>query len=92
LARRLNSKAVGYVACRWDYAVTPKTMLASSENLALVRATKTGREALAFPADWGPHEEKTGRAADLSEFLMRSLGITTDDEVTVIYPWTEGIA
>ncbi len=87
LARRLNSKAVGYVACRWDYAVTPKTMLASSDNLALVRATKTGREALAYPADWGPHEEKTGRVADLSEFLMMSLGVETDDEVTVIYPY-----
>ena len=92
LARRLNSKAVGYVACRWDYAVTPKSMLASSENLALVRATKTGREALAYPADWGPHEEKTGRVADLSEFLMMSLGITTDDEVTVIFPYTEDVA
>ena len=24
LARRLNAKAVRYLACRWDYAVTPK--------------------------------------------------------------------
>jgi N-acetylmuramoyl-L-alanine amidase len=88
LARRLNAKAVMYVACRWDYSVTPKTMLAGP-NVALVRATRTGRELTAFPADWGPHEEKTGRAADLSPALMDALDIVTDDEVEVIYPYLE---
>jgi len=85
LARRLNADGVHYVAVRWDYNRTPKTMLASKDQQALVRATKTGRELLAWPADWGPHTD-TGRIADLSPLLMSDLGIKTDDEVVVIYP------
>jgi len=85
LARRLNP-FVHYVACRWDYSETPKTTL--TENLALVRATKTGIALKAFCADWGPHQD-TGRVADLSPSLMDDLGIDTDDEVEVIYPYTE---
>ena len=86
LARRLNPY-IHYVACRWDYSVTPKPSLL--EDVALVRATATGLAMKAFPADWGPHEEKTGRAADLSPGLMEDLGITTDDEVEVIFPYRE---
>jgi hypothetical protein len=56
--------------------------------MALVSATKTGIAIKAFPADWGPHES-TGRIADLSPALMDALGIETDDEVTVIYPYEE---
>lgn len=85
LARRLNPE-VPYVACRWDYDATPKTMLVDKTLMAKVRAKKTGKEMLAWPSDWGPHEEKTGRAADLSPGLMSGLGIVTDDEVEVIYP------
>ena len=77
---------MSYLACRWDYNVTPKAMLAGPD-MALVRAPATGREMMAYPADWGPHEEKTGRAADLSPWLMQALDITTDDTVEVIYPW-----
>ena len=87
LARRLNARAVHYVACRWDYNVTPKAMLADSGYTALVRNTATGAALTAWAADWGPHEEKTGRAADLSPALMADLGLLTDDEVEVIYPW-----
>jgi N-acetylmuramoyl-L-alanine amidase len=83
LARRLNPNKP-YVACRWDYSVTPKEMLADKRYLAIVRA-KNGRSLAAWPADWGPHED-TGRAADLSPALMGMLGITTDDEVEVSYP------
>ena len=83
LARRLNPW-VPYVACRWDYDVTPKDMLRESGQMALVRTADWEIEA--FPADWGPHEQETGRAADLSPGLMAALGITTDDEVEVIYP------
>jgi N-acetylmuramoyl-L-alanine amidase len=83
LARRLNVW-VPYVACRWDYNVTPKSMLASG-LMALVRAPKTGIEMRAFPADWGPHQD-TGRVADISPGLMSALGIETDDEVEVLYP------
>jgi len=86
LARRLDPN-VFYLACRWDYNRTPKTMLRDSGQMALVTARKTGIARLAHPADWGPHEEQTGRAADLSPGLMESLDITTDDEVEVIYPY-----
>jgi N-acetylmuramoyl-L-alanine amidase len=86
LARRLNPW-VHYVACRWDYDVTSKTMLRDSGQMAWVRSIRTGIGLRAFPGDWGPHEEETGRAADLSPSLMQDLGITTDDEVEVIYPY-----
>jgi len=87
LARRLNP-FVSYVACRWDYKITPKEMLATSGERALVRNIKTGRAALAFPADWGPHES-TGRVADLSPGLCEVLDLETDDEVEIIYPYRE---
>jgi len=86
LARRLDP-SVFYVACRWDYDVTPKTMLRDSGQMALVTNVETGVCRLAHPADWGPHEAETGRAADLSPALAESLGVTTDDEVTVVYPY-----
>jgi N-acetylmuramoyl-L-alanine amidase len=82
LARRLNPW-VHYIACRWNYEVTPHEMLLS--KLALVRALDTGIELTAWPADWGPHID-TGRVADISPGLMEDLGLTTDDEVEVIFP------
>jgi len=85
LARRLNAKAVHYVACRWDYSITPKEMLAS-DQVALVTSKETGMSQTAFPADWGPNAA-TERVADLSPALMRDLQLDTDDEVAVIYPW-----
>jgi hypothetical protein len=84
LARRLNP-AIAYVACRWDYDVTPREMLADTRYQALVIAPRTGKRAYAWPADWGPNEN-TGRVADLSPGLMSHLEIDTDDEVEVIYP------
>jgi hypothetical protein len=83
LARRLNVERP-YVACRWDYDMTPKDMLRMYYP-ALVRAPSTGKQFLAWPADWGPHQD-TGRVADISPSLMDRLGITTDDNVEVIYP------
>ena len=84
LARRLDPSKP-YVACRWNYEVTPKSMLQDPRLRALVRAPKTGRQAMAWPADWGPHET-TDRIADLSPGLMEALGIKTDDVVEIIYP------
>src|SRR5215472_18651795 len=92
LARRLDPE-VYYVACRWDYAKTPKTMLAGTWQqhggtyapYALVRAGD--KHFPAWPSDWGPHST-TGRVADISPGLMAALGIKTDDEVEVIYPYT----
>jgi N-acetylmuramoyl-L-alanine amidase len=85
LARRLNPH-VHYIACRWDYAQTPHRMLL--EEVALVRAVRTGIAMKAFPADWGPNEN-TGRVADISPGLMDDLGLTTDDEVEVVFPYKE---
>jgi N-acetylmuramoyl-L-alanine amidase len=87
LARRLNP-CVHYLACRWDYNVTPKASLIN--RVALVTAKKTGLSLMAFPADWGPHED-TGRVADLSPALMINLGIATDDEVSVVFPHAHSI-
>ena len=81
LARRLNPH-VHYIACRWDYNVTPHEMLLS--NRAQVRVPG-GMGLTAFPADWGPHKD-TGRVADISPGLMEDLGIKTDDEVEVTFP------
>jgi hypothetical protein len=84
LARRLNPD-VAYIALRWDYDKHPKSMLASGDYMVRVRATKTGKQFLAYPADWGPHN-RTGRIADISPGLMRALGVETDDEVSVEFP------
>ena len=83
LARRLNPE-VHYIACRWDYDITPKDMLKSGLK-AKITAPVTGRSFLAWPADWGPHED-TGRIADLSPSLMDDLGISTDETVEVVFP------
>jgi N-acetylmuramoyl-L-alanine amidase len=85
LARRLDPQE-SYVACRWDYSITPKSMLADQRLRAEVYAPKTKKKFFAQPCDWGPHEEKTGRAADLSPGLLEALGIETDDEVVVTFP------
>jgi N-acetylmuramoyl-L-alanine amidase len=84
LARRLDPD-VFYIACRWDYDTTPKTMLDDKDKKALVRSVKTGKALLAWPADWGPHED-TDRVADLSPALLAALDLDTDDEVEVVYP------
>ena len=83
LARRLNPW-IHYLACRWDYDVTPREML--RERLALVTSARTGIALTAFPADWGPHEN-TDRVADLSPGLLFDLGLDTDDEVIVLFPY-----
>jgi N-acetylmuramoyl-L-alanine amidase len=85
LARRLNPY-IHYVACRWDYDKVSKAALL--QDVALVRATETGIALKAFPADWGPHGA-TDRIADISPGLMDDLGIDTDDEVEVIFPYRE---
>lgn len=83
LARRLDP-ARPYVACRWNYDVTPKELLREMYP-ALVRAPSTGRQFLAWPADWGPNAA-TDRVADVSSSLLERLGLQTDDIVEVIYP------
>ena len=87
LARRLDP-SIHYIACRWDYNQTPKSMLPGM--VVQVRSTRTGRTFKAFPADWGPHVD-TDRVADISPGLMEALGIQTDDEVEVYFPYHEAI-
>lgn len=79
LARRLDPDAY-YLACRWDYERTPKTML----RFAFVglRNPLSGMMVFARPADWGPND-RTGRIADLSPGLARALGVETDDEIEI---------
>lgn len=86
LARRLNPW-VPYLACRWDYDTTPKSMLRTGK-MALVRSLTNGMVMKAFPADWGPHGD-TNRIADLSPGLADALALETDDEVEVIYPYED---
>jgi len=84
LARRLDTAKL-FIACRWSYDKPYQSKIDLLKHKARVRALKTGLELEAWPADWGPNEA-TGRIADLSHGLMTSLGITTDDEVEVVYP------
>ena len=87
LARRLDPDE-NYIAMRWDYDVFPKDFL-RGDVMALVLAPKTGLMLLAHPADWGPHTD-TSRVADISPGLMDALGIETNDEVEVIFPYAGG--
>jgi len=84
LARRLNPNAK-YIALRFDYDQYPKDMLL--HEMALVYAPKTGKSIKLQPADWGPHVD-TDRIADISPSALDYLGIDTDDEVEVIFPFT----
>src|SRR6516164_287549 len=85
LARRLDPEQ-DYIAMRFDYDIYPKSMLGSQDYMALVRAPKTGKQFVAYPADWGPHGH-TNRIADISPGLMDKLGIETDDQIEVIFPY-----
>ena len=85
--RRLNSEKF-YIACRWDYSLTPKAFLRTAQ--VTVQDPTNGRSAQARVVDWGPHE-RTGRIADLSPGLARFLEIKTDDIVNVIVPTPAGL-
>jgi N-acetylmuramoyl-L-alanine amidase len=84
LARRLNPH-VHYFAMRFDYDVYSKTELLNLT--ALVINPRTGVALTAMPADWGPHEEQTGRLVDLSKGLLDDLELETDDQCVVIFPY-----
>lgn len=82
VARRLNPDAY-YIACRWDYGVTPQAFLKSVK----VRVTNpaNGKSEDAQPVDWGPNAS-TNRIADLSPKLAQDLGLNTDFPCTVEIP------
>jgi hypothetical protein len=87
LARRLDPEAA-YIACRWDYKITPKAYLRAIK--VEVTNPQTGQTEWAQPVDWGPHE-RTRRVADLSPGLARRLGLRTDDACRVVIPLPAGI-
>lgn len=78
LARRLNPEAF-YLAMRWDYQATSRTLLRGS----CVELKAHGKTILARPVDWGPHAD-TGRVADLSPGAAAALGLSTDDAVECV--------
>src|SRR5207302_1667956 len=84
LARRLNP-AFNYIACRWDYSVTPQDFLRKSS----VTVSANGKSVAASPADWGPNRA-TGRVTDLSPGLAHALGLNTDDECSLVIPLPAG--
>ena len=82
VARRLNPQAK-YLACRWDYSVTPKNFL--KKITVKVSNPANGKSEDARPVDWGPNLT-TGRIADLSPGLAAALGLTTDGNCRVEIP------
>jgi hypothetical protein len=80
LARRLNPNAM-YLACRWDYSITPKDFLRKIK----VKVSANGKSQDARPVDFGP-SDATGRIADLSPGLAKALGLNTNDICTVDIP------
>src|SRR5229473_1937354 len=87
LARRLNPDA-SYIACRWDYAATPKDYLRQHK----VKVTANDVTQDAQPVDFGP-DPSTARAIDLSPALAKALKLKTDDMCSVqIRPLQTGVA
>jgi hypothetical protein len=81
-AKNLNPETY-YIACRWDYWVTPRTQLKD----CTIMVSHRGMTARAEAVDWGPNED-TGRVADVSKGLADHLGLTTDQvcEVKLTLP------
>jgi hypothetical protein len=79
IGRRLDPNKP-YIACRWDYSRTPRALL--QEAVVEIEALGSGAKGTARPMDWGPNSN-TGRVADLSPGLAKSLGLQTDDRVRI---------
>jgi len=84
LARRLNPDAA-YIACRWDYSLTPKSFLKRKANTVKVSNPANNKSIMVRPVDWGPNVV-TGRIADLSPGVTDALGLDTDDACKVEIP------
>lgn len=89
--RRLNADSTTkfYLACRWNYDVTPKSYLAQPTTLCTVTNPANGRSFQARPIDYGPSDSKPGakdRVADLSPGLATALGLDTDQICKVQIP------
>ena len=84
LARRLNPEAK-YLACRWNYGITPKSFLKLKTTLVTITNPANNKAEKARPADAGPAVE-TGRVVDLSPSLAAALGLDTDQTCHVEIP------
>jgi hypothetical protein len=82
LARRLDPAAL-YIACRWNYSVTPRNYLRTIKVKFTNPANQISIQAQ--PVDWGPNDD-TSRVADLSPELMKQLGLQTDSKCRVDIP------
>jgi Uncharacterized protein conserved in bacteria (DUF2272) len=83
LGRNLANNQAHYLACRWNYDLTPGSFLVATD--VIVRNPLTGASFTARPVDWGP-AAWTGRIADLSDRLALNLGLRTNDECEIIVP------
>lgn len=90
LAKRLNPDA-RYLACRWTYAITPKSFLKAKTTQVKVTNPANNKSAMARPADWGP-ADFTARVADLSPGLAAELGLNTNNICRVDVPLPGGTA
>ncbi len=77
LARRLDPEKF-FCACRWDYSITPKSVLRKS--IVRIVNPKNEKHCYAFCIDYGPHAD-TGRTIDVSQGVMKFLELETDDVV-----------
>jgi hypothetical protein len=83
LARRLNPDAL-YIACRWDYRVTPRDWL-QSHGVTVVNNHTGASVGGVQPIDWGP-SEITNRIADLSPGVLKAIGLVTDNICAIDIP------
>lgn len=85
-----NDPGEYYLACRWNYAEIGKQLRLNKAGVkqalrhadVLVTNVANGRSRRAKISDWGPNK-RTGRSADLSPKLMKTLGLETDDDVKI---------
>ena len=83
-AKNLNPDTP-YIACRWDYRVTPRTEL--KKCMIMVTNPANGESRRAEAVDWGP-DATLDRVADLSPALESALGLATGQvcEVVITLP------
>ena len=86
-AKNLNP-ATSYIACRWDYRVTPRLRL--RECMITVKNTANAKTEQAVAVDWGPNVV-LDRVADLSPGLADKLGLKTGHVCEVVITLPPGL-
>jgi hypothetical protein len=88
LARRLDPKT-RYCAMRFDYSITPKSIL--RQSTVVIKNPKNNKMTVMVIADWGPGIKD--RLIDVSPQVMRDLDLKTDDIVeAILVPPTQVLA